>query len=206
MRIGVLGTGMVGQAIGSRLVTVGHQVMMGSRTAKNEKAVAWAKAAGARGGVGTFADAAAFGDSVFNCTQGARSLEALDAASAGGLSGKVLVDVANLLPPPPQGSESLGEQIQKAFPLTRVVKTLNTVNCDVMVDPRRLGADHTVFLSGDDSDAKSSVRGLLESFGWTDIIDLGGIATARATEAYVALWLSLWRALGTAAFNIKVAR
>jgi 8-hydroxy-5-deazaflavin:NADPH oxidoreductase len=206
MKIGVLGTGMVGQAIASKLAALGHQVMMGSRTANNDKAQAWARKIGSRGQVGTFADAAAFGEVVFNCTHGAASLDALRAAGAESVDGKILVDVANVLPPADAGSESLGQQIQTAFPRTKVVKTLNTINCEVMVDPQRVPGTHTLFLSGNDADAKTIVRGLVESFGWRDVIDLGDITTARAAERYVTLWVSLWRSLGTADFNIQVVR
>jgi len=206
MKIGVLGTGMVGNAIASKLVALDHEVMMGSRTAGNSKAAEWATRVGARGRTGTFAETAAFGDVVFNCTHGASSLAALKAAGAEHLRGKVLIDVANVLPPDDPGPESLGQQIQKAFPLTRVVKALNTVNCEVMVNPQLVPAAHTVFLSSNDASAKQTARGLLESFGWKDIMDLGDIATARATESYLQLWLAMWRTLGTAAFNIKVVR
>ena len=206
MKIGVLGTGMVGSAIASKLVALGHEVMMGSRTADNAKATTWAKTAGARGQVGTFADTAAFGEVVFNCTNGAHSLSALRAARAESLDGKIVVDVANVLSSEGPGPESLGEQIQKAFPLAKVVKTLNTINCDVMVNPHKLPGSHTVFLSGNDAGAKQTVREFVEAFGWNDVIDLGDMATARATEGYVPLWMSLWKQLGTLTFNVKVVR
>ena len=206
MKIAVLGTGMVGSAIATKLVAVGHDVMMGSRTAGNDKARAWSSRMGARATTGTFAEAASFGEMIFNCTHGASSLDALHAAGAGNLDGKVLVDVANVLPPDSTASDSLGQRIQAAFPRAKVVKTLNTVNCEVMVDPQNVPGSHTLFLSGNDGEAKAVVRGILESFGWRDIIDLGDIATSRATESYLALWLCLWKALGTAALNIQVVR
>lgn len=206
MKIGVLGTGMVGKAIASKLVAVGHDVMMGSRTPDNPKATGWANQAAPRGRAGTFADAAAFGELVFNCTHGEASVAALRAAGGENLEGKIVVDVANVLPPVEGVSESLGEQIQQAFPLAKVVKTLNTVNCEVMVNPTALRASHTLFLSGNDDGAKKAVRDLLESFGWSDILDLGDIRTARACEGYLALWLATWKSLGTGAFNIKVVR
>jgi 8-hydroxy-5-deazaflavin:NADPH oxidoreductase len=205
MKIGVLGTGMVGNAIASKLVALGHEVMMGSRTSDNPKARTWAKTAG-RGRVGTFAETSAFGELVFNCTQGTGSLAALRAAGAENLDGKIVVDVANVLTPDGPGLESLGEQIQKAFPHAKVVKTLNTINCDLMVAPDKLPGSHTVFLSGNDTGAKNRVRDLLESFGWKDAIDLGDITTARATEGYVPLWISLWKQLGTLKFNVNVVR
>jgi predicted dinucleotide-binding enzyme len=206
MKIGVFGTGMVGDAIASKLVTLGHEVMMGSRDATNPKAVAWAKRSGANAHAGTFADTAAFGEVLFNCTHGASSLDVLRAAGATRLAGKVLVDIANILPPDKSVLVSLGEQIQEAFPETRVVKTLNTINCDLMVNPSEVSGSHTLFMSGNDAAAKATVRELVEGFGWKDVLDLGDIATARAVEAYLPLWLALWKKLGTAQFNIKVLR
>ena len=206
MNIAVLGTGMVGQAIASRLVALGHQVTMGARRPDNPQARAWAERAGERARAGTFAEAAASGALVFNCTHGASSVEALRAAGDDQLAGKIIVDVANVLPPDPTRTESLGEEIQRAFPRARVVKSLNTMNCQLMVNPGRLSGAHTVFMSGDDGAAKQEVRQLLETLGWQEIIDLGGISTARAAESYLSLWLALWKATGTADFNIKVVR
>jgi 8-hydroxy-5-deazaflavin:NADPH oxidoreductase len=212
MTVGVLGTGMVGQAIAARLVDVGHEVMMGSRQAGNEAAVAWAQEAGDAGSEGSFADAAGFGEIVFNCTAGVASLDALAAAGEENLRGKVLVDVANPLDSskgmPPTlavcNDDSLGERIQAAFPEARVVKTLNTINCQVMVDPARVPGEHVVFVSGEDEEAKREVSGLLESFGWPQerILDLGGISTARGAEMYLPLWLRLYGRVGTGDFNI----
>jgi predicted dinucleotide-binding enzyme len=206
MKIGVLGTGMVRNAIASKLVALGHDVMMGSRTTDNARATTWVKTAGARGTVGTFADAAAFGELVFNCTQGASSMAALTAAGPANLEGKIVVDVANVLSPEASGSESLGEQIQTTFPRAKVVKTLNTVNAELMVNPGKLPGSHTLFVSGNDAGAKTTVCELLQTFGWTDMMDLGDITTARASEGYLPLWLSLWKQLGTLTFNIKVVR
>src|SRR5262249_40470874 len=154
MKIGVLGTGMVGETIGSKLVALAHEVMMGSRDAKNPKASAWAMRAGDRAHTGTFADAAGFGEMLFNCTKGASSLQALRSAGEKSLAGKVLVDVANILPPDESGPQSLGEQIQRALPGTKVVKALSTMNCHVMVNPSKVAGSHTVFMSGNDPDAK----------------------------------------------------
>ena len=154
MKYGVLGTGMVGQALAGKLVALGHDVMMGSRGARNPKAIAWAQSAGPRAQVGTFAETAVFGELLFNCTHGANSVEALRAAGEKPLAGKVLIDVANILPPDTRGVESLGEQIQKAFPRTHVVKALNTMNCEVMVDVSKVSGSHTVFMSGDAPPAK----------------------------------------------------
>ena len=216
MRMAVLGTGMVGRAIASKLVALGHEVTMGSRTADNVAARAWAAEAGVGASHGTFGDAAAHSELVFNCTAGAGSLQALRAAGAEKLAGKTLVDVANPLDfspgmPPSllvSGTDSLGEQLQREFPQAQVVKALNTISCEVMVDPARVPGEHDVFMSGDDEAAKAQVRALLESFGWPEssIIDLGDISTARGSEGHLLLWLRLWGALGTGDFNIKVVR
>ncbi len=216
MKIGVLGTGMVGQSIALKLVALGHDVKMGARSAGNEKAVEWAKAAGPHASQGSFADAAAHGDIVFNCTNGGGALDALNAAGAANLRGKILVDVSNPLDfskgmPPvlfAGNTDSLGERIQQAFPEAKVVKALNTINCQLMVDPGRLaGGDHVVFMSGNDAGAKARVGEVLRGwFGWKHVVDLGDITTARGPESYLPLWLRLWGALGTADFNIKIVR
>jgi predicted dinucleotide-binding enzyme len=213
MKIGVLGTGMVGTTIASKLVSLGHEVKLGSRTAHNEKAASWAKSTHASHG--TFADAAAFGELVFNCTSGQASLAALREAGAANLRGKVLVDVANPLDfskgmPPTLftgNNDSLGEQIQREFPDAKVVKALNTINAGIMVQPHKIGGgDHVTFVGGNDASAKKIVSGILTAFGWQQIVDLGDITAARGTESYLNLWLRLYGALGTADFNIKIVR
>lgn len=215
MKIAVFGTGMVGTTIASKLVSLGHDVKMGSRTAGNEKAAAWTKQAGARASAGTFAEAAAFGEIIFNCTLGNGTLDALNAAGAAALEGKILIDISNPLDfsqgMPPSlfvfGRDSLGEQIQRAFPKTRVVKALNTISCTVMVDPSLVPGEHATFVSGNDAEAKQKVTEILRGwFGWKQVIDLGDITTARGTEAYLMLWLRLWGVLGTADFNVQVVK
>lgn len=215
MKFAVLGTGMAGQAIAGKLVSLGHEVMMGSRQRGNEKAVAWAATAGESAREGSFAEAAKFGEMVVNATAGAASLDALSSVDAKDLGGKVFIDIANPLDfsagmPPTLtvcNTDSLGEQIQRAFPEARVVKALNTINADVMVEPSIVPGSHTVFISGADQAAKAEVVELLESFGWPkgDIMDLGDIAAARATEMYLALWLRLWGVTGTGHLNVHVA-
>lgn len=214
MKIGVLGTGEVGKELASRLVEVGHEVRMGSRSKGNEKAVAWVAEAGERASEGTFAEAAAFGEVILNCTKGEHTLAVLEAAGAANLAGKVLVDIANPLDfsqgfPPSlsvSNTDSLGEQIQRAFPDTRVVKALNTLANPLMVRPRQIEESHHTFVSGNDAAAKKVVRGLLESFGWRaeEIVDLGDITTARGTEAWLLLWTRLFAATGSAMFNIRL--
>jgi 8-hydroxy-5-deazaflavin:NADPH oxidoreductase len=215
MRIGILGTGIVGQTIGSKLVQLRHDVKMGGRTAGNEKAENWVKASGARASHDTFANAAAFGEIVFNCTSGMQSLEALRQAGEKNLDGKVLVDVANPLDfsqgmPPTLSvcnTDSLGEQIQRAFPNVRVVKTLNTMNTNVMVDPRLVPGESDVFVSGNDVAAKRQVTEILtEWFGWRSVVDLGDITSARGTEMLLPIWLRLWGTFKTPNINFHIAR
>lgn len=215
MKIAVFGTGMVGNAIGSKLIELGHQVMMGSRTATNEKALSWAGSAGGNASAGTFEGAAAFGEIIFNCTKGLNSLDALKSAGEQNLNGKILVDISNALDfssgMPPSlaivNTDSLGETIQRAFPGLKVVKTLNTMNCYLMINPSLVPGDHSVFMSGNDEEAKDKVRELLRSFGWKEnnIIDLGDISTARGTEQLLPIWLRLWGKLQNPMFNFHIA-
>lgn len=227
MKIGILGTGVVGNTIGTALIANGHDVKMGSREALNEKATEWTKASGSsarlndhvgQASQGTFADAAIFGDIIFNCTKGEHSLEAITSAGEQNLAGKILIDVANPLDfskgMPPTLSlvndTSLGETIQSAFPKTKVVKALNTLNCTLMVDANRIGnGDHNIFICGNDENAKLQVKSLLtDNFNWKteNIIDLGDITNSRGTEQLLPIWIRLWGALGTADFNFKIVK
>lgn len=214
MKIAVFGTGMVGVTIANKLIALEHEVTMGSRTEANPKALAWAQGHAQHASQGTYAQAAADAELIFNCTNGAGSLEALTSASAQ-LEGKLLLDLSNPLDfskgmPPSlfvSNTDSLGEQLQRALPKTRIVKTLNTINSELMVNPSRLGhTQHSVFLCGDDEQARSFVNQtvLKDWFGWTHVIDLGDITGSRAMESYLPMWLRLWGALGTADFNISV--
>lgn len=218
MKIAVLGTGMVGNAISSKLVALGHHVMMGSRTKNNEKALEFVNRNPDRASEGTFAEAAAFGEIVFNCTKGEHSLEALRLTGAG-LYGKILVDMANPLDfsqgmpptliPALSNSTSLGEEIQKTFPDSKVVKTLNTMWNGLMVNPNLIGnGDHINYISGNDADAKSKVTALLLEMGWKkeNILDLGDISAARGTEGYLPLWLRIYGAMGSGAFNLRLIK
>jgi predicted dinucleotide-binding enzyme len=212
MKIGVLGTGAVGQTIGSKLVELGHDVLMGAREVANPKAIAWAKEEGHHALYGTFMNAAAFGEIIFNCTRGTASLDALRQAGAENLKGKILIDLSNPLDYSTENytlticnTDSLGEQIQRTFPETRVVKTLNTVNCNLMINPGILPDKTDVFVSGNDIEAKVTVTTILRDwFGWKSVIDLGDITTARGVEMFSILWRSLQRALPSQRFNIKV--
>ena len=213
MKIGILGTGMVGAALGRKFTQLGHQVKMGSRTANNEAAAKWVKASGSNASQGTFSDAASFGELVFICLNGAVFLEVVKGLNAKDLSGKVLVDVSNPLDfsrgmPPSlsiSNTNSLGEEVQKAVPSAKVVKTLNIVNCDVMIDPAK-GGNPTMLLCGNDAEAKKKVTALLNSLGWRDIIDLGDITRSRGMEMLVPLWLNLFGVFGNPHFGLKVIR
>ncbi len=216
MKIGVLGTGTVGRTIATKLVELGHEVTMGSRSAGSEPLRGWLEDVGGAARGGTFADAASAAELVFNCTAGEASLDALTAAGAENLAGKTLVDVANPLDfsrgmPPTLAvcnDDSLGERIQAAFPDTKVVKALNTVNARLMVEPSRVPGDHNIFVCGNNEEARSQVTTLLESFGWPpgSVLDLGEISAARGTEMYLPLWLRLMGTLGTVDFNIAIRR
>jgi hypothetical protein len=218
MKIGILGTGMVGNALGTGLVQRGHEVTMGSRTANNEAAQKWASSSGERASSATFRDAASFGEVVISCTGGMHSMEALDTVGAERLKNKILIDVSNPLQQNEDGSmilgfcntDSLGEQIQRAFPRTRVVKALNTVNCDIMVDPARVPGDHNLFICGNDGNAKKEVAKYLNDwFGWKidNIIDVGDITAARGTEMMMPLWMRLFQGvIGHPHFNWQIAR
>lgn len=216
MQIAVLGTGAVGQTLGSRLIELGHDVRMGSRAAGNPKAVAWVGQHDAHASEGTFADAAAHGELVINATAGTVSVEALQTVGEAALADKVLLDVSNPLDfsggfPPRLGvasGDSIGEQIQREFPTVRVVKVFNTMNCEVMANPTRIPGEHNVFLAGDDDGAKQDTVALLRTMDWPleSIIDLGGITSSRGLEAYVLFWVTLMQAEGSPQFNIKVVR
>ncbi|HEU5037909.1 MAG TPA: NAD(P)-binding domain-containing protein [Nocardioides sp.] len=225
MNIAVLGTGMVGRAIAARLAELGHTVSIGTRDPEATLArtepdamgtppfAAWADQHAAIG-LTTYSDAAAGAELVVNATSGAATLEVLRLAGAAHLAGKIVVDIANPLDfshggPPTlfvKDTDSLGEQVQRAFPDARVVKALNTLNADLMVHPETLPEGTSVFVSGDDAAAKAVVTALLEELGHTDVIDLGDITTARGTEMLLPVWLRLWGALGTSSFNFKIVR
>jgi 8-hydroxy-5-deazaflavin:NADPH oxidoreductase len=225
MKIAVFGTGIVGQVIAARLAGLEHSVTIGTRDVskaltREQKDVygnppfgEWYKQQN-NIGLKNYADAAASSEIIFNCTSGQGSVDALTQAGHAHLKGKIIVDIANPLdfsngfPPTlsPVNNDSLGELIQRTFPDTKVVKTLNTMNCYLMVDPTGVPGDHTVFVSGNDEAAKSSVTEILKSFGWKEknIIDLGDITTARGTEQLLPIWIRLYGKLKHAMFNFNI--
>ena len=210
MRIAVLGTGSVGRTLSARLAELGHDVVVGTR---DPEATA-ARDDAPSGELATYADAVRDADLVLNATNGQVSLEVLAAAGEEALAGRVLLDISNPLDfsagfPPTLSvvdTDSLAEQIQRAFPRTPVVKSLNTLTADLMAHPDSLPEPTTVFVSGDDAEAKSLVTGLLTELGHRDVIDLGDLITARGQEMWLPLWLRVMGALGTAQFNLKIVR
>ena len=219
MNIGVLGTGVVGETIATALTKKGFNVRLGSRTADNEKAAAWVKGANNHATQGTFDDAAAFGELVFFCLNGKYALEAAQMIGPDSVQQKIVIDLTNPLDfspgMPPRildefSRTSLGERLQEVLPGAFVVKTLNTVNCNLMVDAKQVNrGDHHLFVCGNNKDAKNKVMHfLVDTFHWKaeNLLDLGGIEKARVTEAYVPLWVSLMQAVGTPMFNLKLVK
>lgn len=214
MRIAIIGTGVVGRTLAGGLQAAGHEVVVGTRdpgeTGRREE---WSGERGAL--LRPLATVAAEADLVVNATNGLGSLSALGEVGSGHLDGKVLLDVANPLDfsagfPPTlavKDTDSLAEQIQRAHPSARVVKSLNTVAAPVMVDPAAVGdGDTTMFVAGDDETARAQVIGLLGELGWRDIVELDGLQNARGLEMWLPLWVRLMGALGTAEFNLKLVR
>lgn len=224
MKVGIVGSGIVGQTLGAKLVERGEDVVLGTRSPGDMDAKRgmgaplkdWLSQTGGKARIASFAEAAAHGEVVINATSGPASIEALTAAGAANLKGKILIDVSNPLDftrgfPPTlsvSNTDSNAEQIQRAFPDAKVVKTLNTTTASVMVDPAKVAnGDHDLFVSGNDAQAKAQVTELLKRwFGWRSVIDLGDITTARGAEMLLPLWVRLYAALGTAMFNFKIAR
>lgn len=225
MKIGTLGTGVVGQTIAEKLVQLGHQVMMGTRdkqatlskTGKDNfgrpSFSKWLKN-NSKVQFGTYSEAASFGELLVNATSGTGSIEALKLAGENNLANKILLDISNPLDfskgmPPTLticNTDSLGELIQRTFPEAKVVKSLNTLTSYLMVNPGLLPDSTNIFMNGNDSGAKAEVRKLLSSFGWNDkdIIDMGDITTARGTEQILPIWVRLWGTLQTPMFNFKI--
>ncbi len=216
MKYAVLGTGMVGHTLATKLASLGHEVRMGARTADNEKAAAWAEANGAQAGHGTFAEVATWADRVIFAVNGANIVSVADAVTDAVVAGKTVIDVTNPLDmskgmpptliPELSNTTSAGEALQAQLPNARVVKALNTMNHQIMVDPGRIPGEHDVFLCGDHEAAKAEVVSMLAEFGWSDPIDLGPLAAARGTEGMMPFWLRIWGAVGNADFNYRIVK
>jgi len=215
-KIGVLGTGIVGKTIANRLLQLGYEVKMGSRTSNNEKALNWLSTAGQNSQIGTFEEVTSQSDIIFNCTKGESAEEAIRLSGIENLKSKIVIDLSNPLdfsngmPPTliPQYANtwSMGEAIQQLCPDTFVVKTLNMVNCEVMVNANLPGEPASMFICGNNESAKKEVSNLLNEFGWNDIIDLGDIGAARGMEMLLPIWLRLWKATGTGHLAFKIVR
>lgn len=225
MKIGILGTGVVGQNIAEKLTQLGHQVMIGTRNKENTLAKTgkdnfgrppfseWIKN-NPKIKFGIYSEAAAFGEFIVNATNGEGTMQALESAGKKNLANKVMLDISNPLDfskgmPPTlfiSNTDSLGEQIQRTYPEAKVVKGLNTMNAYIMTNPSLLQDDHNVFLNGNNAEAKDEVKKLLTSFGWKEknIIDMGDISTARGTEQILPIWVRLWSTLQTPMFNFKI--
>lgn len=222
MKVGIIGSGVVAQTLGTKLAELGHEVLLGTRDPKklDEKKNMtgtlneWLGAIKGKAKVVTFQEAATQGDLLINATHGQNSVEALKLAEAGKAGAKTLIDTANELDfskgfPMALASESrsVAGDIQAAFPNLKVVKCFNTMAAPIMVNPKMVhNGDHTIVLSGNDPGAKAQVTELLKSFGWTDILDLGDINAAKGQEMYMGLWVRLYGSLKNGMINIKVQR
>ena len=195
MRVGILGTGDVGRALGTGFVTIGHEVRIGSRQATNEKAVAWAQEAGAKASAGSFAEAAGFGEIVVLATLGVETESALKLAGLDKLRGKVVIDATNPLDfsggtakLAVSGNDSGGERVQRLLPDAHVVKAFNTVGNKFMFRPDFPGGPPDMFIAGNTAHAKQTVAGILRDFGW-GVVDVGGIESSRYLEAMCMVWV-----------------
>lgn len=225
MEIAVIGTGIVGRSVAGAFQDHGNEVTVGTRNPEvtmartdpdgfgNPPYATWATDHPAVG-LATFAEAAAGASVIVNATEGLASLAALGEAGDSNLAGKVIIDISNPLDfsegfPPSLfvvNTDSLAEQIQEAFPETRVVKALNTITSALMADPHMLSGGFTLFIAGNNDDAKRTVSELLASLGHDDVIDLGDLTAARAIEMHVPLWIRLYATLGTPIFGFKIVR
>lgn len=215
MKYGVLGTGDVARTIADKLIELGHVVMLGSRTTDNPRAAEWSKHHGERAAHGTFADAAKFGERVFNCVQGVYSIEVLTSIGRDNLTGKILIDQTNpylyknghiSLDSRWSGNTSLGEANQALLPETKIVKTLNYICSHLMSNPEQLPEAVTGFYCGNDKDAKAEVAKLLTDFGWKDTLDLGDISMSRYTEMLGAFWPAALNATGNMDWGFRLVR
>lgn len=215
MKIGILGTGMVGQTMGDKFVQLGHEVYMGSRNRNSDKAAEWSSRNEGKSFHGEFSQAAAFGEIIFHCVKGESALAALEMTGSEALEGKTLVDVSNPLDfsrgMPPSllvcNTDSLGEQIQKQLPNTSVIKAFNTLTAELMVNPGNLPGDHDLFICGNDKAAKDRLTAFCKNeLGWKSIIDLGGIESARGMEMVLPLWVNLYMNFQSGIFNFKIVR
>lgn len=230
MKIAVFGTGNVGQTLASKLSNLGYEVMIGTRDVNESRERKSPDMYGNPGfgtwitenkkiKLGTFAGAASFGEMIINATSGGSSLKAFRSAKKDDLAGKIIIDIANPLDfskgappcliPELSNTNSLGEELQKEFPEAKVVKTLHTMWCGLMVNPGMIGGgDHINFLCGNEKSSKTEVKNLLKKLGWKEesLVDLGDITNSRGTEAVLPIWLRVWAVTKTGAFNFKIVK
>jgi len=199
MKIGIVGSGDVGRALGAGLAAVGHQVKLGTRDPSQDKIKAWLARAGAKASVGTFADAAAFGELIVFSVGWAQAESAIGLAGPGNFAGKVVLDTTNPLRFEAEGkppvlaighTDSAGEQVQRWLPKARVVKAFNIVGNVHMVNPAFPEGKPDMFICGNDADAKRVVGGLIEQLGWPPAIDLGTMDKARYLEPMAMVWIT----------------
>ena len=197
MKIGILGAGGVGQALGVGFAASGHDVRLGTRRTGDAKLEQWARTAGAHASIGSFAEAAAFADVAVVATAWAGTENALRLAGPSALAGKVVVDVTNPLVMAPNApprlavglSDSAGEQIQRWLPEAKVVKAFNTVGGPHMYKPAFPGGPPDMFICGNDGTAKQRVAEICQTFGW-GVVDIGGIEGARYLEPLAMVWVA----------------
>ncbi len=212
MRVGILGSGDVGRALGSAFAEHGHQVTIGSRTPNKPELVAWAQATAHGAATATFADAANSGEVLVLCCLGTAVDAVIDLAGPAHFEGKLLIDVTNALDfskGMPPGlfvgtTDSLGERIQRKLPKARVVKCFNIVPNPVMGHPQLKGGTADMIIAGNDAAAKGQVAEILRSFGWDGAIDIGGIEGARWLEGLTALWVRVAMARGNFGLAFKI--
>lgn len=216
MKYAVLGTGMVGHSLAGKLISLGHEVRMGARDSTNQKAAIWSDTNGPKAGHGNYADVAEWADRIIFSVNGSKLLDVADTVTNANVVRKTVIDVTNPLDtskgmpptliPELSNTTSAGEQLQLKLPDARVVKTLNTMNHQLMVDPTSLPGEHDVFLCGDDDSAKTDVVKMLADFGWPDPVDLGPLAAARGMEGMMPFWLRMWGVVGSPNFNYRIVR
>ncbi len=204
MKVGILGTGDVGRALGRGFVTLGHEVRLGARSANHEKALEWVGEMGERASQGAFAEAAAFGDLVVFATLGVANPDVVKAIGPETVAGKVVIDATNPLDfskgfPPDlaiKGNDSGGETLQRLIPEAKVIKAFNIVGNALMFRPELPGGPPDMYIAGNDADAKAKVAALLNEFGWPTVVDFGGIAASRWLEAMCIAWVIIGAATG----------
>jgi len=198
-RVGVLGSGAVGRRLAAGFLSRGHDVMIGSRDPAKADLRQWLAEAGRGIAAGTFAQAADHGALIVLALLGEAAEAGITAAGPEKFSGKVVIDAMNPLDfsggfPPKlsvSGQDSLGERVQRALPEAKIVKAFNIIGNDYFVDPRFREGLPTMLIAGDDGGAKSLVRDVLADFGWSDVIDIGGIEGSRELEAICIAWVKI---------------